>query len=622
MELPSVFHPYFLHSPPVVYLWYFNYTEGSHQGIRCLSIVTHIAVNNSPLRVRARMHIGVQGHGPRRDWIIASTDLIIDKNRIFLQHKPESPPYLCHLSGHPCTQCLCMQITQDLGQLTRHHPGDTEETYTCERTTLPFAWTGKGFGAAPVPSMTQDTSAQGVVQPLMELMGVLECRKIKVLTLYHQEAWEDEFHKAGPSEKYSHIVTGLHHGFHIGLPLINNTQSPPNKDSVVEFTDEFNRIVQSKIQKGFILVQSQDETWNPLLVHSYPHPFQSFWNQDKLTNTIIFRTTHSQAPPPTTSQIHPSTHRLTWTCSLQHGAHLLSLRYSYNNCHQAHNWPQEMLQKHTESFLSITPSGRPQLSAWKMTCLQSTLCWPSGQDLQLGCMAQLEMQPQTFCGSKGLDQSPVMLTITYSSGSHTVCFQSTIRNAGHGMETSFPEVSTKMEVEFGSEEGDSKMEHLKNSMKTAPFLARTFQHHQIDQWKICHMPTTLMILMLHHSCWGSHGRSQRTDPLLVQQPTLVSTGTLKLIDYLWQIARKRNTSWQQRIDFHKPHIHLKRWRDSTANSYMHALSGPLDEHISQSWSACLEYSTIVHSYHTPVQGDFEKTWNGGLTSFDNPSCQG
>ena len=35
-----------------------------------------------------------------------------------------------------------------------HYPGDTEETYACERMMLPFAWTGKGFEAAPAPSMT------------------------------------------------------------------------------------------------------------------------------------------------------------------------------------------------------------------------------------------------------------------------------------------------------------------------------------------------------------------------------------------------------------------------------------------------------------------------------------
>ena len=484
---------------------------------------------------------------------------------------------------------------------------------------LPFTWTGKGFKAAPVPSMTQNTSAQGVVQPLMELTGVLKCRKIKALTPYHPKAWEDEFCKAGLSEKYSHIITGLHYSFHISLPLINNTQSPPNKDSVVEFSGEFNRIVQSKIQKGCYI--GPISRWN-METHSNPHPFLSFWNQDKSTNAIIFRTTHPQAPPLTTSWTHPSTHRSTQTCSLQHGAHLLSSHFSYTDCYQAHNWPLEMLQKPTESFLSITPSGHPQLSTWEMMCSQLTLHWPLGQVLQLGHTAQLEMQPQTFCSSKGLDQSPVGSMITYSSRSHVVHLQSTTRNAGHGTETSFPEVSTKMEVESGSEEGDLKMEHLKNLMKTAPFLARTFQCSQIDQWKTCHTPTTLVILTLHHGCWGSHGRSQRTVPSLVQQPTLVSTGTLKPIEYLWQIARKRNTSRWQRIGFCKPHICLKRWRNSTANSYMHALSGLLDEHISQSWSACLEYSTIVHSYHALVQGDFKKSWNGGLTSFNNPSCQG
>ena len=109
-----------------------------------------------------------------------------------------------------------------------HHPGNTEETYTCKRTMLPFAWTGKGFEDAPAPSTTRNTSAQGAVQPLMELTGVLEHRKIKALTLYHPKAWEEEFRKAGLSEKYSHIVTGLCYSFRVGLPLINNTQSPSN----------------------------------------------------------------------------------------------------------------------------------------------------------------------------------------------------------------------------------------------------------------------------------------------------------------------------------------------------------------------------------------------------------
>ena len=101
-------------------------------------------------------------------------------------------------------------------------------------------------------------------------MGVLECRKIKALTPYHPKAWEDEFCKAGLSEKYSHIVTGLHYGFHIGLPLINNTQSPPNKNSVVKFAGEFNRIVQNEIQKGHYLGPISRRNMETLI-----SPFQS-----------------------------------------------------------------------------------------------------------------------------------------------------------------------------------------------------------------------------------------------------------------------------------------------------------------------------------------------------------
>ena len=133
MELPSVFHPYLLHSPPVVYLWYSNYMAGSHWGVRCLSIVTHVTVNNSPLRDRARMHVGIQGHlsigghGPRRDWIITSITLMIDKTGIFPIAQTQSPPHLCHLSGHQRTQCLCMQSTHDLGWLTHHIIQETQK---------------------------------------------------------------------------------------------------------------------------------------------------------------------------------------------------------------------------------------------------------------------------------------------------------------------------------------------------------------------------------------------------------------------------------------------------------------------------------------------------------------
>ena len=529
---------------------------------------------------------------------------------------------MCRLSGHPCTQRLRMQSTQDLGWPTGHIIQETQR-----RPTLARERCSPLHGLAKASRLLQHQA-----RPETPLLRVQYSRsqgswvsssaeRLRRLPHIIQKLGRTNFAKQA-SQKNTRISSQGSVTVFASVFLSLTTHNLP-LIKILWLSSQLNstELYKTKYRKDIILVQSQDETWRPLSVHSNPHHFLSFRNQDELTNTGIFKTTHSQAPPPTNSPIHPSTHRSTRTCSLQHGAHLLLSHFSYTDCHQAHNWPLETLRKPTEPFLSITLSGHPQLSTWEMMHLQSTLHWPLGQDLQLGRMAQLEMLPQTFCSSKKLVQSLVGSTITYSSRSLVVHFQSTTRNAGHGMETSFPEVSTKREVESGSEEGDLKMELLKNLTKTAPFLARTFQHPQIDQWKIGHTPTTLTILTLHHACWGSHGRSRRTDPSLVQRPTSVSTGTSKPIEYLWQIARKKNTLWRQRIGFCKPHIHLKRWRNSMANSYMHALSGPLDEHISRSWSACLEYSTIVHSYHTPVQGDFEKTWNGGSTSFNNPSCQ-
>ena len=296
--------------PPVVYLWYSNYTEGSHRGVRCLSIVTRVAANNSPLRDRARTHVGVQGHlnigdhGPRRDRIIASAALTIDKSRIFPTAQTRKPTPFVPSIWAPTHTTSTHAKHPGLGMAdTPHHPGDTEETYACERTTLPFAWTGKGFEDAPAPSTTRNTSAQGAVQLLMELTGVLEHRKIKALTPYHPKAWEDEFRKAGLSEKYSHIITGLRYGFRIGLPLINNTQSPPNKDSVVEFAVEFNRIVQNEIQKGRYLGPISRRNMETLI-----GPFQSspFSIIPKLGRVDKYRNIQNYSFPSSTSDKFPN----------------------------------------------------------------------------------------------------------------------------------------------------------------------------------------------------------------------------------------------------------------------------------------------------------------------------
>ena len=115
---------------------------------------------------------------------------------------------------------------------------------------LPSAWSGKGPKAASVPSTTPSTFAQVVALPLTELMVVLERRQLKALTPYHPDVWEYALREAGLLQKYPHIVTGLCFGFNISFPPISTTQAPPNKESVIEFADKFNKIVHNKMQKG------------------------------------------------------------------------------------------------------------------------------------------------------------------------------------------------------------------------------------------------------------------------------------------------------------------------------------------------------------------------------------
>ena len=152
---------------------------------------------------------------------------------------------------------------------TQQWPKDTKETSNYNGTMPLSAWTGKGSEAIPAPSTTRSTFAQDVGQLLMELTGVYEHRKHQVLTPYCPDEWEVVLQEAGLIQKYPHIVTGLCVGFNIGFPIITATQAPPNKDSVVKFVEEFEKIIHSKIQKGRYIgpISGQDRNaYQPLPV--------------------------------------------------------------------------------------------------------------------------------------------------------------------------------------------------------------------------------------------------------------------------------------------------------------------------------------------------------------------
>jgi hypothetical protein len=100
------------------------------------------------------------------------------------------------------------------------------------------------------PSMIHDTSAP-VVEPLrMEPRSALEHRKLHPLTPYRADAWEHELQEAGILERFTKIPFGFRYGFHIDFPTITSVQTPPNRASITEYEDEFNKIIRKELEKG------------------------------------------------------------------------------------------------------------------------------------------------------------------------------------------------------------------------------------------------------------------------------------------------------------------------------------------------------------------------------------
>lgn len=96
---------------------------------------------------------------------------------------------------------------------------------------------------------TSVTDARDVERLLMEHRSALKERRREALTPYHPEAWEANLKDADLWDKYSHLADGFRFGFKLDFPNICTTQTPPNSPAVVQFAEEFRKIINSEIQK-------------------------------------------------------------------------------------------------------------------------------------------------------------------------------------------------------------------------------------------------------------------------------------------------------------------------------------------------------------------------------------
>lgn len=128
--------------------------------------------------------------------------------------------------------------------------------------------------AAPIHATrhaaTTATSAPDASSQLTAHKLVLARRSQQALTPYNPDAWEQSLRSTGLWSKYSHLPHSMRFGFNLQIPAITVTQAPPNKDSITEFGEEFQKIVLKESSKGRYLGPFSRDTLEALI-----GPFQS-----------------------------------------------------------------------------------------------------------------------------------------------------------------------------------------------------------------------------------------------------------------------------------------------------------------------------------------------------------
>lgn len=133
-----------------------------------------------------------------------------------------------------------------------------------------YVSTGSYPGDVSVPVTMHVIYALDAVKLCMELKHALKARKLKALIPYHPDAWEEYLRAANILHKHKHTITELRLGFHLSFPNITSTPTPPNRDSIVQYTTHFLKVVNNELQTGRYIGPASKATIEALI-----GPFQS-----------------------------------------------------------------------------------------------------------------------------------------------------------------------------------------------------------------------------------------------------------------------------------------------------------------------------------------------------------
>ena len=211
---------------------YFNCMEFRCWTIHFQSTTTHIITFHHPLGDTVRIHVGTPhlhhpgGQGLVINLIITSAAPTIVKTRLFPMAQTQKPTsFMLFAWAHTHNVYTCNTSRTWDG----HHPTMAKRS----RGDL-HLWENN------MPICMDWQRPWGCISTKHNIKHIcLGCG-----TFTHRA------HSCPCTQKYPNIVDSLHFGFNISLLLITTTQSPPNKESIIEFAEEFNKIVHNEIQKG------------------------------------------------------------------------------------------------------------------------------------------------------------------------------------------------------------------------------------------------------------------------------------------------------------------------------------------------------------------------------------
>ncbi|KAJ3472926.1 hypothetical protein NLI96_g13198 [Meripilus lineatus] len=113
-------------------------------------------------------------------------------------------------------------------------------------------------------------SARDMATPPTEPSTVISRRRTEALTPLIAEAWRSALAAANLASKYPSIPTGIARGFHVGIPPIPTTRTPPNSPSFQEHISQFDAILSHELSSGRYLGPFPRDTVEALI-----GPFQS-----------------------------------------------------------------------------------------------------------------------------------------------------------------------------------------------------------------------------------------------------------------------------------------------------------------------------------------------------------